>query len=88
VRTTTSITPSSRSARPGDQEAAEYGIVTGGTATRLASLSFAIDGTAAKKSVTAYEDRGDYVSLSDALHTEQMRLVRWLGERGYEIEFE
>jgi len=40
--------------------------------------------------VTTYYDemRRRQVPLTEALHDEQVDLVNWLGEKGYEVQFE
>lgn len=49
----------------------------------LLEEGFAIDGNSAMKAVTPYDD----FQLSDVLHNSQLDLVKWLGQRGYAVEF-
>ncbi len=52
----------------------------------LLDAGFAIDGNSATKGIVW--DGHTRLTISDELRAEQVRLVAWLAERGYEAEFE
>lgn len=52
----------------------------------LLEAGFAIDGNSATKGIVW--DGHTRLTISDELRAEQVRLVAWLAERGYEAEFE
>jgi hypothetical protein len=54
----------------------------------LLDYGFAIDGNSATVAARQYVDGdGELVPLAEALRDEQVRVLEWLGERGYEVNF-
>ena len=66
-----------------------FQIPEGVSQSELLEHGFAIDGNSASSGVKAYFDDvvRETISLTEALHDEQVDLVKWLKEKGYDVEF-